>query len=70
MCWTVASRVHGLRRLRWSTRELDVSWLDEVISSLGLSSDFKRGAGPPSGVDSRLDMSYDLSRCRVLAGTR
>eukprot|EP00969_Alexandrium_andersonii_P035381 1549677-Alexandrium_andersonii.AAC.1 len=47
-----------------------MSWLDEIISALGLSSDFKRGTGPPSGVDSRLEMKYDLSRCRALFGAR
>eukprot|EP00969_Alexandrium_andersonii_P315813 13954170-Alexandrium_andersonii.AAC.1 len=32
---------------------------NEVISPLGLSTDFKRGTGPPSGVDGRLGTSFD-----------
>eukprot|EP00969_Alexandrium_andersonii_P209983 9276415-Alexandrium_andersonii.AAC.1 len=47
-----------------------MDWVDEIISALGLISDFKRGTGPPSGIDGRLEMDFDLSRCRALHGTR
>eukprot|EP00969_Alexandrium_andersonii_P048624 2133034-Alexandrium_andersonii.AAC.1 len=47
-----------------------MDWLDEVISALGLTSDFQRGVGAPSGIDSRMELRDDLSTCKLLYGTR
>eukprot|EP00969_Alexandrium_andersonii_P052122 2289041-Alexandrium_andersonii.AAC.1 len=47
-----------------------MEWLDRIIDQLGLADDFKRGVGPPSGIDSRLALRDDITMCAALQGTR
>eukprot|EP00969_Alexandrium_andersonii_P031424 1372161-Alexandrium_andersonii.AAC.1 len=68
--WTVSSRVLHSRRLRWSAPGLKMDWLGNLIDALGLMSEFKRGVGPPSGIESRLALRDDIATCIPLLGTR